>query len=130
MGSVLYQVNQDPAIATPTAIPSLRVKAGISYMAENGADVSLFDAYQAHIGGVAASIDPQPDAFHSVSAHLRFDLTKHWLKNGAQGFALFLHADNLMNAQVWLPAVESSSPNTMPAVRRRTLYFGLEVWRR
>ena len=130
MGSVLYQVNHDNSIADLSAIPSLGAKAGVSYMAENGADVSVFDAYQGHLGGYAASINPRPEAFHSVSAHVRFDLTKHWLKNRSQGLALFVHGDDLANNPVWLPALGTNSPNTIPVVRGRTLYFGLEVWQK
>jgi outer membrane receptor protein involved in Fe transport len=130
MGSVLYQVNHDGSMANLSPIPSLGVKAGLSYMAENGADISLLDAYQGHIGGYAASINPRPEAFHSVSVHARFDLTKRWLRNSPQGFALFLHGDDLTNSQVWLPALGTNSPNTIPVVRGRTLYCGIEVWRK
>jgi outer membrane receptor protein involved in Fe transport len=130
MGSVLYQVNHDRAIALLSAIPSLEAKAGFSYMAENGADVSVFDAYQGHIGGYAAATNPRPEAFHSVSAHARFDLTKHWLKSSAQGFALFVHGDDLTNTQIWLPALSTNSPDTIPVVRGRTIYFGIEVWQK
>jgi outer membrane receptor for ferrienterochelin and colicin len=130
MGSVLYQVNHDSAIADLSAIPSLGAKAGVSYMAENGADVSVFDAYQGHLGGYATSMNPRPEAFHSVSVHARFDLTKHWLKNRDRGFALFVHGDDLANTPVWLPALGTNSPNTIPVVRGRTLYFGLEVWQK
>jgi outer membrane receptor protein involved in Fe transport len=130
MGSALYQVNHDQAIAYLSAIPSLGAKAGISYMAENGADVSVFDAYQGHLGGFAAATNPRPGAFHSVSAHARLDLTKHWLKDSAEGFALFVHGDDLANTQIWLPALGTSSPDTIPVVRGRTVYFGIEVWRK
>jgi len=130
MGSVLYQVNHDQAIANLSAIPGLGAKAGVSYMAENGADVSVFDAYQGHLGGYAAAMNPRPYAFHSVSAHARFDLTKHWLKSSAQGFALFVHGDDLANNQVWLPALGTNSVNTIPVVRGRTIYFGIEVWQK
>jgi len=130
MGSVLYQVNHDQAIANLSPIPSLGAKAGVSYMAENGAEVSLFDAYQGHIGGYAASINPRPEAFHSVSVHARFDLTKHWWKRSAQGLALFVHGDDLANNQIWLPALGTNSANTIPVVRGRTLYFGMEVWQK
>jgi outer membrane receptor for ferrienterochelin and colicin len=130
MGSVLYQANHDHAIANLSAIPGLGAKAGISYMAENGVDVSLFDAYQGHLAGYAASINPRPYAFHSVSVHARFDLTKHWLKNRAQGLALFVHGDDLANNQVWLPALGTNSANTIPVVQGRTLYFGMEVWQK
>ena len=130
MGSVLYQANHDQTIANLSPIPSLGAKAGISYMAESGAGVSLFDAYQGHIGGYAASINPRPEAFHSVSVHARFDLTKHWLKRSAQGFALFVHGDDLANNQIWLPALGTNSANTIPVVRGRTIYFGIEVWQK
>jgi len=130
MGSVLYQANHDKAIANLSPIPSLGAKAGIGYMAENGADISLFDAYQGHIGGYAVSINPRPEAFHSVSVHARFDPTKHWLKNRSQGLAFFVHADDLTNNQVWLPALGTNSPNTIPVVRGRTVYFGIEVWQK
>ena len=130
MGSVLYQVNHDKAIANLSPIPSLGAKAGIGYMEDNGADISLFDAYQGHIGGYAVSMNPRPEAFHSVSVHARFDPTKHWLKSSAQGFALFVHGDDLANNQVWLPALGTNSPNTIPVVRGRTVYFGIEVWQK
>jgi outer membrane receptor for ferrienterochelin and colicin len=130
MGSVLYQANHDQTIANLSPVPSLGAKAGISYMAESGASVSLFDAYQGHIGGYAASINPRPEAFHSVSVHARFDLTKHWLKSSAQGFALFVHGDDLANNQIWLPALGTNSANTIPVVRGRTIYFGIEVWQK
>lgn len=130
MGSVLYQVNHDGAISNLSAIPSLGAKAGVSYTAKNGADISLFDAYQGHINGYAASVNPRPDAFHSVSFHARYDLTKHWLKNSVLGLALFLHGCDLLNNQIWLPALGTNSPNTIPVVRGRTLYFGIEVWQK
>jgi len=130
MGSVLYQQNQDSAIAKLSPIPRLGAKAGISYMANNGADISLFDSYQGHIPGYASSINPRPDAFHSVSAHVRYDLTKRWFRESPQGVALFLHADDLLNNEVWLPALGTNSANTMPAVRGRTAYFGMEFWRK
>jgi hypothetical protein len=84
------------------------VKAGVSFRAEN----------------------PRPEAFHSVSAHLRFDPAKRWLKTVPGGFALFLRADNLASHQVWLAALGTDSANTIPVVRGRTVNFGIEVWRK
>jgi hypothetical protein len=130
MGSVLYQVNRDQAIAMLSAIPSLGAKAGFSYVADSGADVSVFDAYQGHIGGYAAAANPRPEAFHSVSVHARFDLTKRWFKGSAQGLALFVHGDDLTNTQIWLPVLGTNSPDTIPVVRGRTIYFGIEVWQK
>jgi hypothetical protein len=47
------------------------------YLARNGVDVSVFDADQGHLPGYAAAVNPLPDAFHSVNAHVRFDPTNH-----------------------------------------------------
>jgi hypothetical protein len=52
------------------------------------------------------------------------------LKRSAQGYALFVHGDNLTNNQVWLPALGTNSANTIPVVWGRTLYFGMEVWQK
>jgi len=41
-----------------------------------------------------------------------------------------VHGDDLLNSQLWLPALGTGSPNTVPVVRGRTLYFGIEVWQR
>ena len=130
IGSALYQTNHDRAIAPLSPIPSLGVKAGVSFSSKGGADVSVFDGYQGHIGGYASATNPPPDAFHSVSAHARFDLSKHWMRESAEGFALFLHGDDLANTQIWLPAWGSNSSNTMPGVQGRTIYFGMEVWQK
>jgi hypothetical protein len=105
-------------------------KAGASYMSAKGATVSLFDAYQGHIAGYGTTLNPPAEAFHSISAHARFDLSKHWLKNDSRGFALFLNGDDLLNKPVWLPALGSGTANTIPVTRGRTVFFGIEVWQK
>jgi outer membrane cobalamin receptor len=129
--SMLYQLNNNGAgVSNPTPIPSLGAKAGASYEAANGAEISLFDAYQGRATGYATALNPLPYAFHSLSLHARYDLSKHLLKDNTSGFALFVHGDDLTNHQVWLPAWGSYAPDTIPVVRGRTLYFGLEVWQK
>jgi len=130
LASVLYQVNHEGSMSDVTPIPNLSAKAGASYLAANGAEISVFDAYQGDIAGYAGSPNPLPYAFHAVSVHGRYDLSKHFLKNNFSGFALFLHGDNLTNHQIWLPALGTFPLQTMPVVQGRTLYFGLEVWQK
>jgi hypothetical protein len=105
-------------------------KAGVSYLSDKGATVSVFDAYQGHIAGYGLTLNPPADAFEWVSAHVRFDLSKHWLKSDSRGSALFLNADDLLNKPVWLPALGSGSANTLPVIRGRTVFFGFEVWQK
>ncbi len=130
IGGALYQINHDAAVKLLTPIPALSVKAGLSYESANGANLSIFDAYQGHIPGYAAALNPRPDAFHAVSAHLRWDLSKRALKSDKRGVAAFAYADNLTNTPVWLPQWGSSLPNTIPVNRGRTLFFGIEVWQK
>jgi hypothetical protein len=96
----------------------------------NGADISVFDAFQGSIAGYQSTLNPPADAFQSIGAHARYDLSKRWLKTGNQGLALFMNADDLLNKQIWLPALGSGSANTLPVTRGRTVLFGVEVWQK
>jgi len=130
-GSMLYQ-RDDSGIGAKDLSPSPSVvaKAGVSYLSPKGGSFSVFDAYQAHIAGFGSPLNPPADAFHSLSAHARYDLSKHWMKNDTRGLAVFLNADDLLNQPIWLPALGSGSANTMPVIRGRTVLFGLEVWQK
>jgi len=131
IGSVLYQINDSGyGAANLSPSPSTVAKLGASYLSPKGAAFSLFDAYQSSIAGYTSTLNPPADAFHSIGAHARFDLSKHWMKNDVRGIALFVNADDLLNKPVWLPALGSGSANTLPLTRGRTIFFGVEVWRK
>jgi outer membrane receptor for ferrienterochelin and colicin len=131
IGSVLYQDNDSGSGAKNLSpSPDLVTKAGVSYRSASGADLSAFDAYQDQIPGFQATLNPPAAAFHSISAHARYDLSKRWLKDDATGFAVFLNADDLLNKPVWLPALGSGTANTIPVTRGRTVFFGIEVWQK
>jgi outer membrane receptor for ferrienterochelin and colicin len=130
-GSALYQVNDSGSgQENLSPSPNLIAKAGGSYESSKGALLSVFDAYQGHTAGYGATMNPAASAFHSVGAHARIDLSKHWLKNDTRGFAVFLNGSDLLNRPVWLPALGSASLNTIPVVRGRTVFFGIEVWQK
>jgi len=131
MGSGIYfATHSGVGLSNVAPIPSFGAKAGVSYSAKGGTDISLFDAYQGHIAGFTTALNPHPDANHSLNAHLRFDLTKHWRKDDAAGLALFLHADNLTNQRVWLPDTFAFPPDTNPLNLRRTVFLGVELWQK
>jgi outer membrane receptor protein involved in Fe transport len=128
IGSALYQV-KDSGLGAKNLSPSPAVvaKAGVSYKSTKGDLVSLFDAYQSQIAGYQLTLNPPADAFHSISAHLRYDLSKRWMRRETGGFALFVNADDLLNKPIWLPALGAGTANTIPVTRGRTVLFGLEV---
>jgi outer membrane receptor for ferrienterochelin and colicin len=128
-GSALYQHNDSGfGAANLSPSPATLLKAGISYLSPDGASISFFDAYQGSIAGYGSPLNPPAGAFHSFGAHARFDISKHWLKNDARGIALYVNADDLLNQQVWLPALGSGVADTMPVIRGRTVFAGIEVW--
>jgi len=131
IGSVLYQLN-DSGSGGENLSPgaALIAKAGISYQSEKGVLVSVFDAYQGHSSGYGSTLNPPASAFHSVSLHARFDLSKHWMKNDARGMAIFVNADDLLNTPVWLPGLGLPPGTTLPVIRGRTAIIGLEVWQK
>jgi outer membrane receptor for ferrienterochelin and colicin len=131
-GSALYQVNDSGSGAKNLSpSPSTVDKAGLSYRSSStGGTFSVFDAYQSQIAGYLAPLNVPAGAFHSISAHARYDLSRHWLKSDVRGVALFLNGDDLLNKPVWLPALGSGSANTIPVIRGRTALFGVEVWQK
>jgi outer membrane receptor for ferrienterochelin and colicins len=130
IGSILYQVNDSgPGAKNLSPSPASVDKAGLSYKSPNGGTFSVFDAYQSQVAGFTSALNPPAQAFNSVSAHARYDLSKRWFKENALGVALFLNADDLLNKQIWLPALGSGTANTIPVVRGRTIFMGIEAWR-
>jgi len=130
MASALYQTSHNATLEPLSPIPAFSAKAGISYQGPGGATLSIFDAYQGHTPGYSQALNPLPDAIHSVSAHVRYDLSKRWFKNDKRGFAPFIYADNLTNTPVWLPLWGSGTLNTAPVNRGRTVLFGIEFWQK
>jgi outer membrane receptor for ferrienterochelin and colicin len=129
--SLLYQTNRDGmGVSNFTPIPSLGAKAGVSYQTQRSGELSLFDDYEGHLAGYAGALNPRPVAALLMDAHARFDLSKRWLKDSPNGFALFAQANNLLDKQVWMPALGTGQFETIPVVRGRTVYFGVEVWRK
>jgi outer membrane receptor for ferrienterochelin and colicin len=132
LGSILYQLNDSGTGAKNLSpSPGVVAKAGASYRSETGTTFSVFDAYQDQVVGYQSTYNPPAVGFNSISVHARYDLSKRWWKESSRGFALFLNGDDLLNKQIWLPAIGSGGQaNTIPVVRGRTVFFGVEVWQK
>ena len=127
-GSVAYQANEDAnGNSNITPVPNFGAKAGFSYRAENGLTLSMFDNYQGELNGFSnLTMNPKPAAYHLLGSHIRYDLSRYLGSKDKGGVALFAHAENLADRQVWLPDWGNNSGDTMPFNRGRTVYFGLE----
>jgi outer membrane receptor for ferrienterochelin and colicins len=130
LGSFVYQTSEDGQGNTHvTPVSNVGAKAGISYQS-NGLTASLFDSYQGNLDGftgiVAPTANPSVRAYHLLSAHVRFDVSK--LVRSARGLALFVQGDNLTDREVWHPDWGGNSGDTLPAYRGRSVLFGVEIF--
>lgn len=130
LGSALYQRNQDQsAIANVAPVPNWSVKGGISYDQENRWTLSLFNAYSGALDPRYDGIqNPTTGSYNLLSGHVRVDLSRHLGLTGKNGIAFVLHATNLLNQKIWLPAWGDNSNDTMPLDRGRTVYVGFEFF--
>ena len=127
-GSLSYQANADGnGNSNITPVPNFGAKGGVSYRRENGLTLSIFDNYQGALPGFSGvTMNPGPTAYHMLSSNVRYDLSRYLGSKDKGGIALFAHAENLGNYQVWLPDWGDNSGDTMPVNRGRTVYFGIE----
>ena len=87
----------------------------------------MFDVYQSGVSGYVATLNPAPEAYHLVNASMKFDVLKYYRRVSGRQLSLVMQGDNLGNEQVWLPDWGGNSGDTIPAIRGRSLYFGIEV---
>jgi len=126
-GSMMYQNNHDrDGHENITPIANFGAKAGVSYRS-GGLLASVFGAWQSTISGYTNTVNPRPEGFLLLNSHLRYDISRHMRQRDRGGIALFVHGDNLTNQQLWLPDWGANSGDTIPVMRGRTVYFGLEV---
>jgi hypothetical protein len=98
----------------------------VSYKSSGGWAASIFEIYQGHIDGYPDARNPKPSAYNLVTAHARIPLARYFGPE-AKRLALFAHGDNLLNSAIWLPDWGANTGDTIPVVRGRTVYFGLEL---
>ena len=130
LGSVLYQRNQDQAaVANVAPVPNWGVKSGISYDRENHWTLSLFNTYSGALDPRYNGVqNPTTGSYNLLSGNARADLSRHLGLSGRNGVALVIHATNLLNQKVWLPAWGDNSNDTMPVDRGRSVFVGLEFF--
>ena len=126
--SAIYQRSHDGAgNRNVTPIANMGVKAGISYEVPKRFIASIFDVYQGDIYGYSESLNPRPDCYHLLNAHLRYDVSRYLRMPDRTGVALVAHADNLANTPIWLPDWKDRPGDTIFWNQGRTVYFGIEV---
>jgi outer membrane receptor for ferrienterochelin and colicins len=128
LGSILHQVNEnDTGAENVTPIPNTGAKAGVSYTVTRSLTASVFDVYQTTLTGYSVGFNPAPASYHLLKAKLQYDILKHFRTASNRGLSFVVHGDNLTNEQVWLPDWGGNTGDTIPAIRGRSAYFGIEI---
>ncbi len=128
-GSILYQKNKDKeGNENASPISNMGVKAGFSYMSENGITASIFNIYQGSLDdSYDTELNPSPGAYNLLNAYLNFDLMNLFNVGIKQEISFFIQANNLLNQEIWLPAWGLMPGSSIPTNRGIALYLGLKV---
>jgi len=104
------------------------VKAGISYLSANGFQASLFNLYQGPLDSKYNTVlNPSPGAYDKLSFHMELNLKKYFHWHVRSEPSLIVHADNLLNQEIWLPAWGLAQGESIPYEKGRAIYAGLRV---
>ena len=127
--SSLYQKAEDANGNTDiTPIADFGMKAGISYVWNEGIVLSLFDVYQGDLSGsLEGGLNPKAGSYNLLYLHSKLDINKLFKLNLKPNFTVIIQIDNLFDNQVWLPNWGQSKGTTTPFIQGRTMYFGLNL---
>jgi outer membrane receptor for ferrienterochelin and colicin len=128
--SALYQTNEDDnSTEDVTTLPNFSAKAGISYQSKNGITIGLFDLYQGKLSdSFITTVNPSPEkAYNCLNLHSDFDLNKLFGIDRKQKVSLLIHADNLLNKEVWIAAKGEATSNSIPFNQGRVVYAGFNI---
>jgi outer membrane receptor for ferrienterochelin and colicins len=127
-GSLLYQGSDDGSgIQNITHVANFGAKAGFSYRTESGT-ISLFDVYQGDVvDRLHQTLNTQPGSYHLLALHGIVNMNKALGLTRKQEVALIFQGDNLLNEQLWVPALGSPATDTVPYNKGRAAYLKLKV---
>jgi iron complex outermembrane receptor protein len=128
-GSALYQTSQDQTGTSAVApIATFGIKGGVSYKADRGVTLSVFDIYQGPLASkYETTVNPSPGAYNILSLNSRFDMYKLTGWEITRHLTLLFRVDNLFNQVVWLPNWGLLPGSSLPVDQGRILYSGIEV---
>ncbi len=127
-GSLLHQSSDDGnGQHDITHIANFGAKAGFSYQTDSGT-VSLFDVYQGDVADrLHKTLNTQPGSYHLLGLHGLVNMNKALNLKRTHEIALIVQGDNLLDEQLWVPALGNPATDTVPYNKGRAAYLGLRV---
>ncbi|MFA9390972.1 MAG: TonB-dependent receptor plug domain-containing protein [Prolixibacteraceae bacterium] len=127
-GSALYQTNKnDNGVENLSPTANFSAKAGLNYSWDKGISLGVFNCYQGALDeSYSSSINSSPiESFNKLSAHINFNINKLFLPQVKQEISMFIHADNLLNKEIWTFTKAGQQNSSFPFNQGRMVYAGL-----
>jgi outer membrane receptor for ferrienterochelin and colicins len=127
--SALYQrsVNDQGQVGV-TPIPSFSGKAGVSYMAESGVTVSLFDLF---VGDYASqfqnTLNPAPKPHNELNLHGVFDVNRIFRLRFKPEVSIVLQVNNMLDDKYYIPEWGGTVHDAIPGTVGRVIYGGVTL---
>lgn len=125
--SALYQTNEnDSGEEDVSSTANFLAKAGVSYSWNKGISLGVFNCYQGALDdSYQATINNSPiESFNLLSAHGSFNINKLLLPKLKQQMSLFIHADNLLDKEIWTFTKAGQQNSSVPFNQGRIVYAG------
>lgn len=128
-GSALYQNTEDEdGNSDITPIADFGFKAGISYVLDESATLSLFNIYQGDLSeSLQGSLNEKAGSYNLLYLYGKLNVNKLFKLDIQPNFDLVLQVDNVLDEEVWLPNWGQEKGTTAPFKQGRTFYAGLKL---
>jgi outer membrane receptor protein involved in Fe transport len=127
-GSALYQTNKDEnSEENNSSTANFLAKAGLNYSWNKGISVGVFNCYQGAIDDdyQATMNSNSTESYNLLSAHGNFNINKLLLPKVKRDLSLFIHADNLLNKEIWTSIINEQQYSSVPFNQGRIIYAGV-----
>jgi outer membrane cobalamin receptor len=127
-GSLLYQSSDDGNGQRDIGYgANFGAKSGVSFRTDSGT-ISLFDVYQGDVAErLHRTLNTPPGFYHLLALHGVLNMNKALNLRRAQEIALIIQGDNLLDEQLWVPALGNPATDTVPYNKGRAAYVGIRV---
>lgn len=132
LGSLGYQTNENQDGVDASLAPTYRAKAGVIYDRASYT-VGLFNSYfgeptsVSEVNPAVAQVNPQPEAYHLLSAQLRVNLQRPLRLSRTRPVALVFYGENLLDEAIYYPEFNRRNINSIPIAGGRAVYVTLGI---
>ena len=127
-GSVTYQKSKNDDVENLAPVADMAVKAGVSYMWDNGLTLGLFDIYQGDLADrFEGNLNSNQGAYNLLHLHSALNVNKMFNLSSNVNFTAILNVDNLLDKEHFGYDLGGTSGDGIPAFPGRRIYLGLNV---